>query len=109
MSGTVLIDTGASHSVVNEKVVSAFGLVPTSATEVTTPGHATPEIALLYRLTIGVETEPGHTGLDVRLLEDVSVIGGLDLGSIDCLLGQDLLKGAMLFHNGLAGTFTLSF
>jgi hypothetical protein len=45
----------------------------------------------------------------VRLLEDVSVIGGLDLGSIDCLLGQDLLKGAMLFHNGLAGTFTLSF
>jgi hypothetical protein len=43
----------------------------------------------------------------VRLLEDVSVIGGLDLGSIDCLLGQDLLKGAMLFHNGLAGTFTL--
>ncbi len=37
--GTVLIDTGAGPSVVNERIIDTLGLVPIGATMIETPGN----------------------------------------------------------------------
>src|SRR5437870_5228928 len=75
--GKVLIDTGATLTAVNQRIVRDLKIKPVGtgtslvvgATEVTTEST--------YRLGIGVETLAGHTGMKLALISDALVFGDI--------------------------------
>jgi hypothetical protein len=107
--GKVLIDTGATHTTVNPRIVRDLKLTPVGSGTSLVVGATEPTLEDTFRLGIGVETLAGHTGMKVALISDALVYGDIELGDIDCLLGMDILADTVLILNGPEQTFTLAF
>ncbi len=108
-TGLVLIDTGATSSAVSKRIVKDLGLVVVGAGKIRTPGSDTAAVTLKYRVGVGIETLAGHSKQKNVTIEDAVVYGNLNLGDIECLLGRDILRDAILVYNGPTQSFTLSF
>ncbi len=96
-----LIDTGASGTAVSDKVVQHLHLVARGVTNISTPSTASHPVNV-YDASLSL---PNHVRID-----NIPVIGAnLSAQNIDCLIGRDILKHAVLIYNGYTQTFTLSF
>ena len=99
MSGSALIDTGASHTCLDQQVANDLGLTIFGTGRMTSAPHSDVEVPLfvgklvLPNITINVEGAMGAR------LEEQGLIA---------LIGRDLLQNAVLIYNGVDGSVTLS-
>jgi hypothetical protein len=104
LTGTALIDTGASITCISERVVKMLSLV-----------------AYDDKIDVGTGSGKEHRPLyDIGVILPVTTpdaievqaicLRGLDqLKSYDVLIGRDILSTCSLFYNGLTRTFTLHY
>jgi gag-polyprotein putative aspartyl protease len=99
-----LIDTGATGSSIPAATAQALGLNPTGVTQIVTPSTA-PGDPPIMRATYAVRfVFPGGTAMETVAME--SELAGQ---GIDCLIGRDVLKVAVLIYVGYTNTYTLTF
>lgn len=106
--GTFLVDTGASHTVVDSKLIANLAISPTGAVMVHTPSTAGSAVLMpQYDLMLFV---PGMGGAAGWLLDGLQVTAAiLDGQPIDGLIGRDVLDRGVLIYNGQAAHFTLAY
>jgi hypothetical protein len=102
-SASILVDTGASHSLVKNGVLGPLGLHPVGATEINTPSSQRVACAL-YSVRM---TFPHGQYLDTTVIEGPA--GGLDGQNIEGLLGRDVLRHGLFIYLGGMSQFTLGF
>lgn len=94
-------DTGATSSVITQKVVQECGLQPTGMTNVSTASGDT--TSSVYLVNFGLRNNVGVSG--------VRVVEGILSGDVDVLIGMDIIKlgdFAVTNHNGItAFTFRI--
>lgn len=99
---TVLIDTGASHSVVMEGLLDPLGLKPVSATSINTASSTSVPCAVYaVRMTL-----PSNDYLDKSVIAAPSA--GLVAQNIQGLIGRDVLSDGIFIYQGAHDSFTLS-
>lgn len=108
VSGVFLVDTGASHTVVDVSLVTALGLNPTGTVMVHTPstqGNAVP----LYQYDLMLYV-PGSVQGAGWLIEALPVTASSFAGqAIEGLIGRDILDRGLLVYNGTGGHLTLAY
>ena len=98
---TALIDTGASATCVNPKIIKLLGLIPRGVTHIATPSTAAHpcdvyDVSLHFPNGVIVPT--------IQVLE-----APLEGQNIQCLIGRDVLVHGILIYIGYANQFSLSF
>lgn len=103
VTASVLVDTGASHSLVAQGVLTTLGLHPVSSININTPSsHQVACPLYAVRLTL-----PRGEFLDTSVIE--APPNGLAGQNIDGLIGRDVLRYGILIYLGEKQQFTLSF
>jgi hypothetical protein len=103
-----LVDTGASHTVVDPTVMKALGLDPRRIAKTITPSTgATPHKCFTYDISFHVPLGTA-TSLFSKLAWEVSSLE-LKHQGFEVLLGRDILAEGMLVYDGRANTFALAF
>ena len=100
---SALIDTGASHSVIQQSVADGLGLQPIGKVSINTPScHNHPCNQYVVLLILPSAT----SGLQVPVRLQMTAIGAPLVGqNIQCLLGRDFLKHVLLVYNGPQDSF----
>jgi hypothetical protein len=101
MSGTALIDTGASVCMIDEGILSSLQIPPLGATNIATPSGSAQQLTYPASLSF-----PGTNLPNVSFTDFVS--GPLAAQGIIVLLGRDVLRDFVLIYNGPVGQITLS-
>ena len=96
-----MIDTGASVTAIASSVVRALDLRDRGLALVSTP--ATTRLVSMRQFRVGV-TFPNH----VRAVCHEVVEAALG-GTVECLIGRDVLSAAAFLYDGRANDFTLGF
>ncbi|MCP3980168.1 MAG: hypothetical protein GY716_12755, partial [bacterium] len=97
-----MVDTGAGASVLVPGVAQALDLSPIGMVEMSTPSTTTPVSTLQYDVSLSF---PNGVEIDsVGCIE--APLGGQH---IQCLIGRDVLRQAVLVYIGETDQFTLSF
>jgi len=104
----LLVDTGASCTVLDKTIIEKLGLVPTGSVPIHTSstgsiGHSCNQFDVSL-VIIGASGGAIYSNSSLAIVEsDFSTHG------IHGLLGRDLLQKAILTYHGFAEIFTLSF
>ncbi|WP_413211955.1 aspartyl protease family protein [Paraburkholderia kururiensis] len=107
VTGTFLIDTGASSTVVDDQFVAPLGLQPTSMVGMHTPStNGVVQQCNLYDVQI-VIAAPNSVPFVINALAVMEA--SLRPQGIDGLIGRDVLDRTCLIYNGTAQTFSLAF
>ncbi|MCF8211241.1 MAG: aspartyl protease family protein [Rhodoferax sp.] len=108
VSGVFLVDTGASHTVVDQRLIQPLGLSPTGTVLCHTPSTAGNAVPMYqYDLLIYIPSNSQTLGW---YLDAVPVMAGSFEGqAIDGLIGRDILDRGLLVYNGQNGHFTLAY
>ncbi len=103
VAATLLIDTGASHTNIDSRILSQLPLQPRNQVEVHTPStNGVPVYCNQYSVAL--------IGLPLILVPAILVTGASFQGqNIDGLLGRDVLGGCVLTYNGPGKHFILSY
>jgi hypothetical protein len=104
----VLIDTGASSSVIDSSVIQKLGLIPTGVTPILTPSTGSvPHNCNQYDVALWIlmGTQGVHR---VSLLIPV-IEADLSRQGIEGLIGRDVLSKGTLWYNGQQNTLSLAF
>jgi hypothetical protein len=99
LTGHALIDTGASHTSIDENAAQKLGLGATGSVPMMTPGG--PRQASQYAVAWRISTTASFSTIGVMNAE-------LEQQGLLMLLGRDILAGCILAYNGTSGTFSLS-
>lgn len=102
-SGKMLIDTGASHSMVDKKVIEKLGLKPHGAIKICTPSSTDHEVR-----TFDVDIIFPHHN-NARMANIIVSESDFSSQNIDGLIGRDILKIGLLVYHGYTGQFSLAF
>lgn len=109
VTGTFLVDTGASSTCVDPNFVASLGLIATGNVAMQTPSTAgVPVSCNLYDVAVFI---PG-SGTDGNgfLIAALPVIeASFATQGIEGLIGRDIIDRCTLIYNGSAGMFTLAF
>jgi hypothetical protein len=101
-----LLDTGASSTVVDEKIIAPLKLVPTGQIMVNTPTTGAASVA---RFQYDIALMLYHVD-NSRFFQNLPVIAtDLSGQNIGGLLGRDILSKCLLVYNGLGDRFALAF
>lgn len=106
---SLLIDTGASCTALDHRVLAPLGLTPTGSTPVNTPTTGSnPHSLDLYDVAIIVLSGSGKL---IGRFDPLPVIASSFFGAqgIDGLLGRDILGSCVLHYNGEESAWTLGF
>jgi Aspartyl protease len=97
LTGYALVDTGASHTSVDENAAQQLGLVATGSIPMQTPGglRQASQYAVGYRIAGNFVTIPAMSA-------------ELNPQGLIMLIGRDILASCVLTYNGTDGTFSLS-
>jgi hypothetical protein len=114
VSGTFLVDTGASGTCMDSSLIGALGIPPSGCVDVQTPTtDGVPLTRDQYDVSIYV---PNVKRLDPAnwspgfVINALPVLGtSLKSQGIDGLIGRDILSMCVLIYNPMAGIFTLSY
>lgn len=108
VNGVFLVDTGASHTVVDHSLIQPLGLSPTGTVMCHTPSTGGTAVPMYqYDLLIFI---PGHGNSPGWYLEAVPVTASSFQGqAIDGLIGRDIIDRGLLVYNGQNGHFTLAY
>jgi len=95
-----MIDTGAGGTCIQAGLASKLGLSPIGVTNITTPSSTDVpchnyHVRLLF---------PNNVSGEIKVIE-----APLQGQHIQCLLGRDILRGAVLVYIGKENQFTLAF
>jgi hypothetical protein len=104
---SLLVDTGASGTCIDQSHFPKLGIVPSGFTMVHTPTTAgTPVRRNQYDVDLGIILGNGsfHFIYTLPVIESSVACQG-----IDGLLGRDVLSQGILIYNGAGGSYTLSF
>lgn len=104
---TMLIDTGATCTCIDNHVISQLGLTPTGVQQVHTPSTGgTPYNCFQYDVLLAIVLQNGPP----KLFSTMPVIGAaLANQGIQGLIGRDVLKHGNLEYIGPNNSFTLTF
>lgn len=95
-----LIDTGASHCVIQKEIPEKLELEPVGSTKINTPSSKDHQ-CYQYFMRMAIPTH--------RLVyEGVFTAAPLEGQNINCLVGRDLLADGIFIYIGYAKQFTLS-
>lgn len=104
IKGRALIDTGATRSVIDEKLAEALNLLVIDSVPIATPSHSN-HLARVYS-GIAIEIETGANNAPTLFLP--RVIGApLQEAGFQALLGRDFLLKGVLIYSGPTGNFSL--
>jgi predicted aspartyl protease len=97
LTGYALIDTGASHTSIDEAAAQQLGLTATGSIPMHTPNglRQAAQYAVAWRVGSRFDTIPATSA-------ELSPQGLL------LLIGRDILAACVLSYNGTTGTFSLS-
>jgi hypothetical protein len=98
---SMMVDTGASTSVIKPSVVASLGLQPVGITPVVTPTTSTPVELKTYAIRLLLPQ-----GVVATVTAAASELVGQNIHG---LIGRDLLKFGVLVYIGPENQFTLSF
>lgn len=103
VNASLLVDTGASHSMVKDGLLGTLGLHPVGTVGVNTPtSQGVPCGLYSVRITL-----PHGQYIDTTVIQ--SPPSGFQGQNIDGVIGRDVLKWAILIYMGQRAQFTLSF
>lgn len=108
ITGTFLIDTGASGTCVDSTFIAQLGLQPTGIVSIQTPStggglHRCNQ----YDISMFI---PGASAGQGHLIPALPVIEThLRSQGIDGLIGRDIIDSCTFIYNGTAGYFTLAY
>jgi len=103
-----LIDTGASHTVIDSALIPQLGLTPRGSVQVLTPTTGPiPCEQLTYDLAIFVPLTKGRQPWAFPFW--IASEADLQHQGFSMLYGRDLLAGSTLYYDGQARQFTLTF
>ena len=108
VSVVLLVDTGATLTVVDAALIQPLGVNPTGAVMIHTPSTAGNPVSMpQYDLMIYVPGAPNSQGW---LIDSIPVTGGSFAGqAINGLIGRDIIDRGLLVYNGQSGHFTLAY
>ncbi|MGH9420581.1 MAG: aspartyl protease family protein [Thermoanaerobaculia bacterium] len=99
---TAMIDTGASGTVVNPRVISTLGLSAVGSVAIHTPSTTQPIDCDQFHVDISFPNAVSFTNA-------VVICAPLGMQNIECLIGRDILENAVLTYIGYINQFTISF
>lgn len=109
VQGTFLVDTGASGTCVDPRLVAPLGLTPSGSVSMQTPStNGVPVVCSQYDVSVyipGADANAG--GFFIPALPILET--GLSSQGIDGLIGRDIINRCTMIYNGSAGMFTLAY
>ena len=107
VSGTFLVDTGASGTCLDPRLVAPLGLQPSGVVSIQTPSTAGGTHSCnQYDVGLYIPSNDSRPGFFIDALPVIET--SLSSQGIDGLIGRDVLDRCVLVYNGSAGMFTLS-
>ena len=109
VGASALVDTGASHTCIDPRIMAELRLTPTGLVEVTAPAATVPsQTAEQFDVSLTIPAGIGDAPLIFPALP-VFVSNLHDGAAFDVLLGRDVLAACRLTYNGRVGIFTLTY
>jgi len=107
-SGTFLVDSGSSGTVVDKTLITPLGLTATGSVMCHTPSTGPQAVPFLqYDVALII---PGPAPQTAWIIEAVAVVeSDLSAQGIHGLIGRDLLSRAILVYNGPTNHFSLAY
>jgi hypothetical protein len=101
-----LVDSGASHTVVDAQAIAPLGITPTGITYIHTPSTGdTPVAVQQYDVSLFL-----HHPDNSKMIPNLAVTASdFSKQNIQGLLGRDVLEHCLLVYDGRAGSFALAF
>ncbi len=104
-----LIDTGATLTIIDRQIRQTLNLTPFRVRRVVVPSSPTPILTFSYKICLVIQHPSGNMGDSLVLpMQSVCETSLAHTGS-DVVIGCDVLAKCQFLHNGVAGTFSLSY
>ena len=101
VTALAMIDTGATKTVIGKSIAAGLNLKPVGTSRIDTSSERG---VACYNYLVSLVFP------DDLVIKEMVVIGAPLLGQhISCLIGRDVLAGAVFIYTGHANSFTLSF
>lgn len=105
---TLIIDTGADSTMLNEQFMRSLGLKPTGQARVLTSGsRGVPEPCNVYDVSLEIKGSPTQEAWKIPLTAVLA--RSLENQGTDGMIGRDILKMGILKYDGPRETFSLTY